>query len=674
MTYYTNGKTDAENKFNKQYGVYYTPREIVHYMCQQSLINYLSTELINGNSRESGNPVISEDEIETLIRHDAQEGDAKGRETGVYFYKFPESIRQNAKLIDEKLASIKVCDPAVGNGAFPVGMMTEIVKTRNALSSYIEEPNRYSYNFKRDCIQNSLYGVDIDPGAVKIAKLRLLQSLIVDEDNIKEIKPLSNLDYKIMQGNSLLLDWELHFAEVFNEKGGFDVVIANPPYIQLQKDHGKLANLYQNKGFETFNRRGDIYTLFYEKGIQLLRDNGHLCFISSNKWMRAEYAKELRSFFLKYDPTSLIDLGPDVFKCNNSDGPTVDTNILVIQKKGNNNNLLAADIKEYISKNCKEVLNQLTIYIEKKELLVTNLTNDAWFIGSSAEQRLKEKIERIGKPLKDWDVNIYRGIVTGYNKAFIIDAPTKERLCKENSKSAEIFKPILRGRDIKPYSYGWKLWLLFIPWHFPLHKDETIQGVSKKAEEEFKKQYPAIYNHLLQFKNKLKKRNKDETGIRYEWYALQRCANTYYLEFDKEKVVWQEIVREPSFAYDSTRVYCNDTTFLMVGKKLKYLLGMLNSKSVAYFFKTFYAGGGLGSKGYRYKKEYLEQLPIPPITPQNQPIVKQIEDLVDKIVSAKRHRLQEGNNLQVDTSNWEKEIDQLIYKLYDLTEEEIKNC
>ena len=202
-----------EVKDRKSKGTYYTPREIVHYMCEQSLLNYLSTEL-EGK--------VKKDEVEKLIKYGESvieneiHTEAKGKETKKYKYKLPESIRENVKLIDEKLADIKVCDPAVGSGAFPVGMMNAIVKARMVLSSYLKGKNRTLYTFKRDCIQNSLYGVDIDPGAVEIAKLRLWLSLVVDEDDIKQIKPLPNLDYKIMQGNRLLE--ESAGTRLFDEK------------------------------------------------------------------------------------------------------------------------------------------------------------------------------------------------------------------------------------------------------------------------------------------------------------------------------------------------------------------------------------------------------------------------------------------------------------------------
>jgi len=697
----------GEESINKQYGVYYTPREIVHYMCQQSLIEYLSTEL----------PTIPKKDIETLIHYGehVSENEAHveklGKETDTYSYKLPDSIRTNAEKIDEKLATIKVCDPAVGSGAFPVGMMTEIVKVRNVLSAYIEGKDRSVYRFKRECIENSLYGVDIDPGAVEIAKLRLWLSLIVDEEDIKQIKPLPNLDYKIVCGNSLLcvepdlfnnelfkelekikhlyfnetnptkkqeykkqideliskitnghteFDFEVYFSEVFHLNGGFDVVIGNPPYVQLQKDGGRLARLYEKSGYETFDRMGDIYALFYEKGIKLLKENGLLCFITSNKWMRAGYGRALRKFFLKYNPVKLIDCGPGIFE-----SATVDVNILIIQKRSNQNQLLGTTL----TSEAKE--KNIASFVKAHEQIIQNLTEDAWFIGSNAEQKLKEKIERIGKPLKDWDVKIYRGILTGLNEAFIIDSKKREEIlanCKdeeERKQTEAIIKPILRGRDIKRYHYEWVgLWVIFIPWHLPLHEDLSIQGSSEKAEKEFQKQYPTVYQHLLQFKDSLSKRNKEETGIRYEWYALQRCAATYYPEFEKEKVVWQRITQEPTFCLVKPNVFVLDSMAFFTGNNLKFIMAVLNSKVIYEYVNMIVHQYGF--TGFRLSNQYVEIMPIPPITSSNEPIVRQIEALVDNILVAKRQ------NPHTDTSEWENEIDKLVYRLYELTEEEVK--
>jgi len=205
-----------EVKDRKSKGTYYTPREIVNYMCEQSLANYLATELEGKVSKNDLEQLIkfgenvAEHEAVSVSKEDNPEYN------GNYKRLLPDAINSFAHEIDEKLATIKVCDPAIGSGAFPVGMMNAIVKSRTVLSSYLKDKNRTVYDFKRDCIQNSLYGVDIDPGAVEIAKLRLWLSLVVDEDDIKQIKPLPNLDYKIMQGNSLLEEFES--IKLFDEK------------------------------------------------------------------------------------------------------------------------------------------------------------------------------------------------------------------------------------------------------------------------------------------------------------------------------------------------------------------------------------------------------------------------------------------------------------------------
>jgi len=282
------GKKGEENKFNKKFGVYYTPREIVHYMCQQSLINYLNSELNSesssyqklgdsqldmfGNKAKKGQLDLSiehkagvsirKEDIETLIHTGEQFGEnetrvlRKGKETKAYSHQLPESIRKNAKLIDDKLAEITVCDPAVGSGAFPVGMMSEIVKARNVLTTFVTQASKpekghrqdacATYNFKRQCIEHSLYGVDIDPGAVEIAKLRLWLSLVVDEQDIKNIKPLPNLDYRIMQGNSLISEFMGINFDSNKEKGNDN--------LSFKDETDKLIEQFQQKKDEFLNK------------------------------------------------------------------------------------------------------------------------------------------------------------------------------------------------------------------------------------------------------------------------------------------------------------------------------------------------------------------------------------------------------------------------------------
>jgi len=429
-------------------------------------------------------------------------------------------------------------------------------------------------------------------------------------------------------------------------------VIGNPPYIQLQKNHGELANLYKNCGFETLERTGDIYCLFYEKGLQLLKSGGILCFITSNKWMRAGYGGKLRQFFLKNNPLLLIDLGPGVFE-----NATVDTNILLIQKDNFQNKLKAVTLKRENSEvNISRQVAENSVHLEK-------LTKDAWFIGSSAEQRLKEKIERIGKPLKEWDVKIYRGVLTGLNEAFIISTEKRNEIlsnCKddeERKRTEAIIKPILRGRDIKRYFYDWAgLWVIGTFPALKLNIDDYpsikrffLDNFDIRQLEQSGKKYPE-----LGFDARKKTGNK--------WFETQDQI-AYYSEFEKEKVVWNRITDTINFSYIQKNYFVLDSTFFITGSKLKYIICILNSKTSQKWIKMSAATLGEGSYG---AKIYIENLPIPPITTSNQPIVEQIEALVDKILASKR------TNPQSDTRHWEREIDRLVYRLYDLTEDEIK--
>ena len=609
---------------NKDKGAFYTPKEIVQYMCRESLIAYLAEET-------QDEPAMRD----LVLNHNIQ-------------------TIKDKKTVLSALKNIKICDPAVGSGAFPMGMLNELFACRILLEKdSADEENRS--RIKKEIVRENIYGVDIEKGAVDIARLRFWLAIIVDE---KIPLPLPNLDYKIMQGNSLLesyegidfpniksanikkpardmfgnlekiemdltfveentiealqqdiskyffihdhkdknilkerieksinthlehnlkirreyklqqldslknniltkvdevrlntladeikhLDdiqyklsnmsmssnssfflWHTWFSEVFNRPAdcnGFDIVIGNPPYIQLQDEGGKLAKLYRQAKFNTFSSMGDIYQLFYEKGIVLLKKKGHLCYITSNKWMRAGYGETSRKYFAEQSqPKILIDLaGEKVFE-----NATVDVNILLLQKGS------------YTQSTCAlrgglDCLENRSDLLERKNEAVNIIFphNSSWVILSPIEQRIKEKIEKVGVPLKDWDIQINYGIKTGCNEAFIIDKAKKDELIALSPNSVDIIRPILRGKDIKKYGYNFaELYLLFIPWHFPLHRNTNITGASKEAEQAFQREYPAIYKHLLQYKEQLSNRNKAETGIRYEWYALQRFGSNY---------------------------------------------------------------------------------------------------------------------------------------------------
>ncbi len=766
-------------KDRKGRGAFYTPREIVQYMCRESLITYLKN-----------NSDIEEKRIRDFFeRKDHELAETELKKAQILA---DESLRDRASILYDLLKKVKICDPAVGSGAFPMGLLKEISSARHYLNTFfIKEQNAKGqelteYDIKKQTLENCIYGVDIEPGAVEIARLRFWLALIVEHD-IEDVEPLPNLDYKIMQGNSLLDDlmlganrikinlddaiktdrrtremknlfqeedqdklfsdasdvivneikalhheyfkendpirkkelkikidtrenelihsacdkeinrlneckinstnqaqksqfeseiasinmlqskwnkdhirpffsWKLHFSEIF-EEGGFDIVIGNPPYVQLQKLKGDPVQLsYKHYNFETYDSNGDIYCLFYEKGLTLTKSSkGILCYITSNKWMRSGYGAKLRSFMARKNPLILIDMGPGVF-----DNATVDTNILLVENNVNKN------ILESLNLNRSEK-DDITTAFNTSKIRLPLASTGPWFIGNSAELKLKEKIESVGVPLNEWNVNVFRGVLTGLNEAFIIDTTTKELLCAEDFSNIEIIKPILRGRDIDKYVYDWAdQWIIFLPWHFPLHNDSNIEGCSSQAELKFMEKHSSLYRHLLKYKPQLLMRNKAETGIRYEWYALQRCAATYYPEFNKEKVIWQEMSSEPKFAYDNQGVFCNDTGRILTGEHVKFFVGLFNSLFFKFTFAKWYAGGGLGEKGVRYKSEFMKRYPIPAVNNENEHLVMKMELIIQEIIDFRKE------NPSSDTTAKEKQIDLLIYKLYELTEEEIR--
>ena len=704
-----------EIKNRKSKGTYYTPREIVHYMCQESLIEYLYGEFNRGivayetigdhQMAMFGNEskkeqldltiehrqrsLIDKKDIETLTRYGESVVEHErrvvneGRETNRYSFKLPERIRANAPRIDEKLAGIRVCDPAVGSGAFVVGMMNEIIRARGALTPHIgENQERTPYDFKRHAIQNCLYGVDVDSGAIEIAKLRLWLSLVVDEEERESIQPLPNLDYKIVCGNSLLgvnklfnheslkkleelkplyfnetsagkkqkhkkqiddlisqitnghkdFDFEVYFSEVFHEKKGFDVVMGNPPYVALQKNGGELGRLYQDAGFDTFARTGDVYQLFYERGCQLLMPSGGLlAYITSNSWLKAEYGKSTRRYFSeRHTPLRLIELGKDIFE-----SAIVDSSILIVRSGKHDDACKAVDMDRLSNKDFPPAENFWEVFRPQGE--------KPWSTLSAIEQSIMDKMEAAGTPLKEWDVSINYGIKTGYNDAFIIDDATKRRLLAADPKSAKIIKPVLRGRDIQRYRAKWaNLYLI-----------DTHNGYSSVPTVNID-DYPAIKTHLDRFYPKLKKRqDKGRTP-----YNLRNCA--YHEEFAKKKLVWMDLTEQGRFAYDTDGMFCTNAAFMLSGQSIKYLCASLNSKLITWFMHNTALNSGMGTT--RWVKFTVERLPIPNIPTTEQ---RPFNNLVNRILTAK------AGDPKADTTEQEAEIDRLVYGLYGLTAAEI---
>ncbi len=468
--------------------------------------------------------------------------------------------------------------------------------------------------------------------------------------------------------NSKTLEWRFEFPEVLDDEGdflGFDCIIGNPPYIrqeQIKDIKPLLEKQYQN----FYNSTADIYTYFFALAFNLLKDKGFNAFITSNKYARAKYGAKLRELLLKKTTiVSYMELNAlKVFE-----SATVDTSIMSFIKQ--------TPPKESRFNYYEPTPDDKNDLKSARSLPMKQnaLSTESFIFANATLLDLRDKMESVGTPLKDWDIQINYGIKTGANEAFIIPTEKREEIlnaCKtqeERKRTEALIKPILRGKDIKRYSYEWAdLWVIFIPWHFP---NTGSPKDMEQNEQDFSIHYPIIYSHLLSHKDKLLKRNKDETGKRYEWYCLQRWAANYYQEFEKEKIVYGEIVQEPRFYLDNGECelgyfYAEATSFILTGEHLRYLLGMLHSKLITFAFKTFYAGGGLGESGYRYKKAFIERLPIPKITPQNQKLARKITDCAEAILEAKE------KDPKANTQKLEKEIDALVYQLYNLTDEEIK--
>lgn len=462
-------------------------------------------------------------------------------------------------------------------------------------------------------------------------------------------------------------EWRFEFPEILDDDGnfkGFDLIIGNPPYIRQEELKELKPHLAKN--YKVYKGTSDIYTYFYELGFNVLKENGILSFITSNKYTRAGYGEALREFLLKNTYIlKYIDLnGIKVF-----DSATVDTSILCFEKsKSKDNKFKYLALSNEILKTCAY---NIGLYKDFAEFSQNSLSKESFTFSDENTSALKAKIERIGTPLKEWQgLNIYRGILTGYNEAFIITTEKRNEIlanCKdeaEKERTAKLIRKMLRGRDIKRYSYEWAgLWVIFIPWHFPnVEKPKTML----ENEQDLKEQYLSLYKHLLSHKERLSKRNKEETGIRYEWYCLQRWGANYYQEFEKEKLGWQRITQEPSFILERECILLDSMAFMVANSKneLKYLLGFLNSSLIFYYFKNI--GHLYSDKGFLLSNQYVEKFPIPKINSKNQKIADELINLVDEILKAKE---QDKN---ANTQELENKINSIVYKLYNLTEEEIK--
>ncbi len=435
-------------------------------------------------------------------------------------------------------------------------------------------------------------------------------------------------------------EWRFEFPEVLNDNGdfaGFDVVIGNPPYFSISTMESDIQNYFSLSGFETFTKNADIYCLFLELAKKIGNEYAFNHFIISNKWLTANYGFKTRTFLSENISNIFI---VDFNKYQVFDEATVDSCLLSFSNKnGKTTDYLEFDLKDKFE-SIEGFLNNINSTTKTINL------KDTWNIGGFEFDEIRKKIEANGKLLVNWDVNFYRGITTGYNEAFVIDTLTKDKLIAEDKKNKAIIKPLLRGRDIKKYKFQQnELWLIF-----------TQKGFNENKNK-------SIINYLNKYKLELTpKNNKDEIGRKpgnYNWFEIQDVS-VYSKEFEKEKLVFTKASKVQAFAYDNEGHFLLNTSYMLTGEKLKYLLAILNSKLINFAFKNFYQSGGIDGE---ITIQAIEQIPI--VYPTEKQELKLIK-IVDEILQVRENRRQD------DIIILEARIDQLVYQLYDLTEEEIK--
>lgn len=655
--------------------------------------------------------------------------------------------KEKRSIGEYEIDNIKIIDPAVGSGHFLVSCLNELIRIKSDLKilhddvkiniendelivKYINgydfiyqikgnkindeqrEIQKKIFDTKKHIIENQLYGIDINPNSVNIARLRLWIELLkhsyYTDDKHVDLEALPNLEFKIMTANSLLAlkksnaglvstDYEPlknslknkfgeYFEAVSNKaeikesiknildelKGmttfdddsdqvrqladfspfnttvsspffdsefmfgvdNFDIVLMNPPYFGLVGSHS----------YKHLMAAGDIYQIFLERAFDFINDNGIVSAIVSNKWMRAGYGERTRTWlYQKAYVHEILDLGAGWF-----DSATVDTNIITYEKS---NDIQTSIFAQTLSRKIEDIAAGKSL--APKNSITMSAKGDSFIILSATEKAILDKMISFGKPLKDWDISINYGIKTGFNEAFIIDSATKDSLIEEDSKSAEIIKPLLRGRDIKRYSYEFAdKWII-----------GTFPALHLNIDD-----YPTIKKYLESFRPRI-----DQTGEKgsrkktpNKWFETQDTI-AYYKDFEKPKIVYAETMRVhksensdrfPRFSYIIDNSYTDKTCFIIVGEKLHYILGILNSHIIEFFIHQNVAV--LDTGGFLMQKIYVEIFPIPTPTKEQENI---ITALVKTILNKK--------SKSEDTIEEEKEIDIIVYGLYNLSEEEI---
>ncbi|MDN5130440.1 Eco57I restriction-modification methylase domain-containing protein [Aliarcobacter butzleri] len=603
---------DKTKSKRKKDGVFYTPEYITKYIVENTLGKMCNEKREELNLFNITAPV----NLKKLTKTEQQ-------------------TKDNLEIYKDWLFNLKILDPACGSGAFLNQALEYLIKEHKQLQNDLALMGDLfsSYTVEESVLEHNLYGVDINEDAVEIAKLSLWLR------TAQKGRCLTNLNDKIVCANSLL---EMPFSE-----NSFDVVIGNPPYVR-QEMIKEIKPQLQEK-YITYTSTSDLYVYFYELSYRLLKQNGLNGFICSNKFFRAKYGEVLRDLILKeMTIKTIVDFtGKKVFE-----DATADSAITIFEKSKSNNNSFNVVSKELDN---------------SYEMKQSNLTKSYFAFTEIEIRNIHQKIETKGIKLKNWNLTMNMGIKTGFNEAFIIDEAKRNEFISKDKKNAEILKPILRGRDIK--KYGYEFGGMYI---INIHNNPPVDIEN----------YPIIKEHLNQYFEILEKRS--DKGITP--YNLRNCA--FLNDFEKEKIIWLELSDKSKFTIENEH-YTLAGTFIMTGESLKYLLAFFNSKLIEWYFDYICNSSGVGTN--QWKKVFVEQIPIPKIEEEEQqPFIKLVDEILEAKQKIKDYKIlldeaikndnfdreiklkKELETLENICISNEKEIDTMVYKLYDLTEDEIR--
>ncbi len=662
----------------KAKGTFYTPREIVFFMCREAIRAHLLSE------RES------DESYSKSIRHVLETSDQDWAKAGTNSLR--DVPKEHREQILTSISNLRSIDPACGSGAFPLGLLNVLTKVVLRLT-----PDANAHDVKAKILQNSIYGVDIEPMAIEISKLRAWLSLIVEEaKKPNEVQPLPNLEFKFVCANSLIplagadettlfddgsIEAELQeirekyfatkdpskkaklkerFAKAVTQETvlfgeatrstqlrsfkpfednsvadffdpsamfgfeKFDVVIGNPPYVRHEKI--KYKNLL--KDYSIFQSTADLYTYFYELALKYVVDGGIVSYITSSKFGRALYGEKLRNLLSSQTTIDLIvDYGSShVF--------TAITNTWVLQAR---KTPASYGHQIEIKPNISEPGNHIS---------QAQLNESSWAFLDGDREVLIDHIKSIGSTVRSLGYQINYGLKTGCNEAFVIDEKTKDFLLEQDPKNRDIIKPLLRGRDIGQYEIKpVKVWIL-----------ATKNGL------DIERDYPRVA-HFLRTKNTELSNRPENRGDRgTHWMNLRDCA--YYAEMESTKIVWIELSDKNKFALSTAGEYLLNGSWMVQGDYMKPLLAILNSTLILYYFRFFANSSGMGTTQWR--KYAVEDLPLPDFSKVEPKLLSMLEILVDK-----RNAL-DNSNEHVEGQELEGRINQIVYSLYGLSAEEIE--